>query len=95
MFFCLGKKKKVAVEDITLSSDDEIEQKAKAALKKITVDAKIDDEYQVGKKDENGKEIDFVQWFPASLLPKPARSPVCTIILKFFYPFNFLNVSIL
>ena len=79
MFFCIGKKKKVVVEDITLSSDDEIEPKAKAAPKKITVDAKIDDEYQVGKKDENGKDIDFVQWFPASLLPKPARSPVSTM----------------
>ena len=67
------------IEDITLSSDDEIEQNAKAAPKKITVDAKIDDEYQVGKKDENGKDIDFVQWFPASLLPKPARSPVSTM----------------
>jgi len=78
LFFCIGKKKKVVVEDITLSSDDEIEQKAKAP-KKITVDAKIDDEYQVGKKDENGKDIDFVQWFPASLLPKPARSPVSTM----------------
>ena len=79
MFFCIGKKKKVVVEDITLSSEDEIEQKAKAAPKKITVDVKIDDEYQVGKTDENGNEINFFQWFPASLLPKPARSPVSTM----------------
>ena len=73
------------IEDITLSSDDEIEQKAKA------VDVKGNDEYQVGKKDENGKEIEFFQWFPASLLSKPARSPVCTMIFGFFYQFNFTN----
>ena len=77
--FCVGKKKTVVIEDITLSSEDEIKQKAKAAPKKITVDVKIDDEYQVGKNDENGKEIEFFQWFPASLLPKPARSPVSTM----------------
>ena len=49
------------VEGITLASDDEIKQKAKDAPKKIVVDTKDDNEYQVGKKDE--KEIEFFNGF--------------------------------
>jgi hypothetical protein len=64
------------VEDITTSSDDEIKPKKKAAAEKSYVEMKDCGEYQVEKKDENGKDIEFVQWFPSSLLSKPARSPV-------------------
>ena len=67
------------VENIISSSDDEIEPKTKAAAVRLNVEAKDCDEFQVEKKDESGKDIEFAQWFPSSLLPKPARSPVCTL----------------
>jgi hypothetical protein len=67
------------VEDFISSSDEEIKPKTQAAAERLNLEEKDGDEYQVEKKDENGKEIQFVQWFPASFLSKPARSPVCTI----------------
>ncbi len=73
------------VEDITSSSDDEIKLKTKAAAERLNKEVQDGDDYQVEKKDENGKEIKFVQWFPSSLLSKPARSPVCT--LRYLYSF--------
>ncbi len=67
------------VEDIITSSDDEIKQKTKAAAERLNVEVKDCGEFQVEKKDENGKDIEFAQWFPSSLLSKPARSPVCAL----------------
>jgi hypothetical protein len=67
------------IEDIISSSDDEIKPKTNVAAEKSNREVKDCSEYQVEKKDENGKEIQFVQWFPSSLLSKPARSPVCTL----------------
>ena len=61
----IGEKKKIVVEDIISSNDDEIEPKTKAAAVKLNAEVKDCDE--------------FAQWFPSSLLPKPARSPVCTL----------------
>jgi hypothetical protein len=58
---------------------DEIKPKTKAAVERLNLEVKDCGEFQVEKKDENGKEIEFVQWFPASLLLKPARSPVCAL----------------
>jgi hypothetical protein len=74
------------VEDISSSSDEEIKTKTKAAAARLNQEVQAGDDYQVEKKDENGKEIKFVQWFPSSLLSKPARSPVCT--LQYLYSFN-------
>ena len=73
------------VENLISSSDDEIKPKTKAVAERLNQEVKDSDDYQVEKKDENGKEIKFVQWFPASLLSKPARSPVCT--LRYLYSF--------
>lgn len=67
------------VEEIISSSDDEILPKNKPVTERLNQEVNNGDDYQVEKKDENGKKINFVQWFPSSLLPKPARSPVCTL----------------
>jgi hypothetical protein len=55
----------------------------KASIKKENVITKVDSEFEVVQKDRSGKKIDFFQWYPSSLLPKPARSPVCIIIVLF------------
>ena len=73
------------VEDLISSSDDEIKSKIKGGAERQNQEVQNGDDYQVEKKDENGKEIKFVQWFPSSLLSKPARSPVCT--LRYLYSF--------
>ena len=78
------------VEDIISSSDDDIKPKTKAATDRLNVEVKHCGEFQVEKKDENGKDIEFAQWFPSSLLPKPARSPVCTLYYL-IYQFHFTN----
>ena len=41
--------------------------------------------HQVARKDESGKDIEFMHWFPSSFLPKPSRSPVCIIIILFLF----------
>ena len=41
--------------------------------------------HQVARKDESGKDIEFMHWFPSSFLPRPSRSPVCIIILLFIF----------
>ena len=41
--------------------------------------------HQVARKDEKGKDIEFVHWFPSSFLSKPSRSPVRIILLLFIF----------
>ena len=59
------------------------------------VEVKDCGEYQVEKKDENGKGIEFFQWFPSSLLSKPARSPVRTLLCYFNLLIHFTNFQTL
>jgi hypothetical protein len=67
----------------------ESKPQVKAAFAKVNSKENDSNSYQVAKKDGNGKEIEFFQWFPSSLLSKPARSPVCSII--FIYEFCSTN----
>ncbi len=45
--------------------------------------------YQVARKDESGKDIQFENWFPSSFLSKPSRSPVCYL---YFYLHNYIFI---
>ena len=49
------------VEDIISSSDENIKPKTKAATDRLNVEVKHCGEFQVEKKDENGKDNEFAQ----------------------------------
>lgn len=66
--------KKVTLNGSKIDPDDKENEKIK-----------VNELHQATKKDESGKDIEFVKWFPSSFLSKPSRSPVCIIILMFIF----------